>query len=354
MQIGRRAIMVGGTFFLAAATGHIMQNTDAFGARLRTTTSMAVPDGLILASLTSASTQTSPSPATPSNGATVALSAAVLRSVPDFPDLPAIEPLPLRATTQLATRLSDVTSDYIRPETLADREYDTYGIACAEPALTLTPLKSAMLGMALTAPCHPNEIVRISHAGMAFAAMTDDRGSFSATIPALAAQGEVSVHLEHGRDLSASRLVPDLGSVSRVALSTRGTAGLHLNAYINGAANGGPGHIRPDNIGLPTLGLGGFLVNLGDPTLAQPMLAEVFTVAAIKLAPRTEVVATVEPENCGHDVLGTIFTQQGTVLPTTGAISVAMPDCDALGDLVVMDMGRALTTVALASAQNQP
>ena len=121
MQIGRRAIMVGGTFFLAAATGHIMQNTDAFGARLRTTTSMAVPDGLILASLTSASTQTSPSPATPSNGATVALSAAVLRSVPDFPDLPAIEPLPLRATTQLATRLSDVTSDYIRPETLAGR-----------------------------------------------------------------------------------------------------------------------------------------------------------------------------------------------------------------------------------------
>ena len=31
----RRIIMAGTTFFLAAATGHVMQNGDAIGAKLR-------------------------------------------------------------------------------------------------------------------------------------------------------------------------------------------------------------------------------------------------------------------------------------------------------------------------------
>ena len=222
MQIGRRAMMAVGTFFLAAATGHMMQNADAISARLRGTAGVAAPDGLVLASLTSASATTGPSPATAPDGTTAALAAAVGRSLPDFP---AMDPKPLHADTRLAARLSDVKSGYIRPETMADREYDTFGRVCAEPALTLTHLKPAMLGLALTAPCHPNEPLRISHAGMSFTAMTDDHGSYTTTIPALAAKGEISVHLDRGRDLTAARLVPDLGSVSRIALATRGAAG---------------------------------------------------------------------------------------------------------------------------------
>ena len=354
MQIGRGSIMVAGTFFLAAATGHVMQNADAISARLRGTASAVSSEGLLQASLISASTETSQAAATaPDQGAAV-VAAAVRRSVPDFPDLPAVNPKPLVTNTRLAARLGEVKSDYTRPETMADREYNTFGLVCAKPALSLVHLKPAMLGLALTAPCHPSEPVRISHAGMSFTGMTDDKGGYTATIPALAAKGEVSVHLDSGRDLTAARLVPDLGSVARIALATRGTTGLHLSALIKDAEFGGPGHIHPENPGLPTLGLGGFLTRLGDPTLAQPVLAEVFTAPANKPDSHIEIVATVEAGNCGHDVLGTTFSQNGTVLPTTGAISFAMPECDALGEVLVMDMVRATTAVAMANAQSQP
>ena len=35
MQIGRRVLTIGTTFFLAAATGHVMQNGDTIGERMR-------------------------------------------------------------------------------------------------------------------------------------------------------------------------------------------------------------------------------------------------------------------------------------------------------------------------------
>lgn len=352
MQIGRRSIMVAGTFFLAAATGHVMQNADAINARLHGTAPIAQPEGLVQASLISASTETRQAAATaPEQGAAV-IAAAVGRALPDFPDLPAVDPEPLPTHTWLAARLGEVTSDTVRPETMADRDYDSFGLVCAEPALSLVHLEPALLGLALTDPCHPGELVRISHAGMSFTGMTDDQGGYTATIPALAATGEVSVHLDSGRDLTAARLVPDLGSVARIALATRGPTGLHLSALLKGAEFGGPGHIHPENPGLPTLGLGGFLTRLGDPTLAQPVLAEVFTAPASKSDSQIEIVATVEAGNCGHDVLGTTFSQNGTVLPTTGAISFAMPDCDALGEVLVMNMVGA--TTAVTNAQSQP
>ncbi len=350
MQIGRRAIMVTGTFFLAAATGHVMQNGDAISARLRGAALVAAPEGLVLTSLTSASTETGASAAV-APGAAAALAKAVSRSVPDFPEFPAIRPATLGSDMRFAARVNDTLSDYQRPETLADREFDAYGLVCAEPAVTLTHRQPAMLELALTAPCHAAETLRISHAGMSFAVMTDDKGSYRGTIPALAAKGEVTLRLARGADLTAARLVPDLGAVRRFAIAARGPSGLHLNAYLNGAVAGDDGHIRPDNPGLPAPGSGGFLTGLGDAGLPQPMLAEVFTSPANTPAARIEVVAAVGGGNCGRDVLGTTFTADGTVVPQTGAISFAMPGCDALGDLLVMDVSQAATAVALASAQ---
>ena len=54
MQIGRRTIMVAGTFFLAAATGHMMQSGLLAGSRLVSGGQDGVVGELTQASLTSA------------------------------------------------------------------------------------------------------------------------------------------------------------------------------------------------------------------------------------------------------------------------------------------------------------
>jgi len=346
MQIGRRTIMAAGTFLLAAATGHVMQNGSAIEAKLRGSILHADQNAVTDASLTSADGAPAALPA-----AAIADPEAIARALPTLPDFPGANPRPLASDTGLALRISRSGPDLTRPATAADREYDTFGQLCAEPELTLTPLRSALLGLAFSAPCHANERIEISHAGLAFAVRTDAEGRFSTTIPAMAASGAVTMRPERGPALHAAEVVADLGAVNRFALSTRGQAGLHLNAYPQASADDGTGPLRPNSPGLPTLGHGGFLTLLGDPTLDRPMLAEIVTTPANQPHPRSEIIATVDGANCGRDLLATTFTLQGSVLPTPGAVSFAMPDCSAIGDQLVMDVDMAATAVAMASAQ---
>jgi hypothetical protein len=343
--------MAAGTFLLAAATGHVMQNGSTIGAHLLGL-EKSKNSGLVQASLTSASTEgTAPAPEA-NTAAAKQLALAVAQAMPDLPDLPRIEPLPLLTKVRLVSRASAPDALPVRVPTMADREYDALGQVCADPSLVLTYVAPAMIGTIVSAPCHPNETLRISHAGMSFSVRSNDKGYYFTIIPALAAKGEVTVRFEHGKDLHGARVIPDLGSVVRFAVNTRDQAGLHVNAYVDGAVAGDAGHIRPDNPGLPTLALGGYLTRLGAQDADLPMLAEIFTAPANRPRSRIEVVADVTPDNCGRDVLGTTFSLSGSVLPDAGAVSFAMPDCDAVGGILVMDVDRAATVAAFASAQN--
>lgn len=341
MRIGRRTVMAAGIVFLAAATGHLMQNADTIVSRLR-------GDGAITqASLTSA---TAERPAARSAPGAAALAGAVRAALPDFPDLPGLQPPELGSRIRLAARVDEVMADYAPPMAAVLNEYDTYGQVCAKPRLALTHLRPAMIGLALDAPCHAGETVTISHAGLSFSAVTDAAGRFAATVPALAAGGAVAVRFDTGADLAGGVLIPDLGSVSRFALVTRGQRGLHLNAFVKGAGFGEAGHLRPGNPGLPTLGLGGYMTVLGRPDLPAPRLAEVFTQSSRRASARVVLVADVEPGNCGRDLLGTVFAAQSTVVPVSGAVTFAMPGCEAVGDQLALDIGAA--TFAPVAARN--
>ena len=349
MRIERRATTAAVSFFLAAATGHVMQNGKAISAHLFGVEPSAV-SGLTEASLTSASTEGVPSRTAVEPAADGQLAAAVAAAIPDFPDLPRIDPLPLLTKVRLVSRTDDALA--LAAPSMADREYDAFGQLCAAPKFTLMNVAPAMLAATLTAACHPNETLKVSHAGLTFSVRSDDKGHFSAMIPALAAKGEVTISFEHGPELRAAQVVPDLGSVSRFAVNTRGQAGLHLNAYIAGEGLGEAVHIRPDAPGLQTLEFGGFLTMLGDRNAERPLLAEVFTAPANRPQARVEVVADVTPDNCARDILGTTLSLNGSVLPTAGAVSFAMPDCDGVGGVLVMDAGQPAVTAAMASAEN--
>lgn len=379
MQIKRRAITVGTTFFLAAATGHVMQNGDAISARLRGTNAVEQP---VLASvettagvLASASSATSAPAATPTMEpaaaeATVPAAApapivapapdmleaiidvAASRSVPGLPDLPAAEPKPLVAATllaALAARLDGLDKGYVRPETAADVNYSVFGIACADSALTLDATARAMLRLTLSAPCFPNERVVISHSGLTFATATDKAGDLDLMLPALDAEAKVDVRIGTEEVMSATHDVIGLDALSRIAVQWEGAEGFHLSAFENGAAFGAPGHVSAARPRDRATSDGGFLTILGDPAVDRPMLAEVYTAPAATRVDEVVIEAEVSAATCGRALDGAALRMAPGAAVESEPLSLAMPGCDAVGDFLMLSLGPvAVAPVAVA------
>ncbi|MCY1126714.1 hypothetical protein OU426_07615 [Frigidibacter sp. RF13] len=290
-------------------------------------------------------------PAPAQDGAAeTALAANLRQSLPDFPDLPTPALTPQANIVRVVARATSANDVAVPDLSAVTREYDAYGVACAEPTLKLVKLRTAMLGLSLSAPCHAGEVVRVSHASLTFAARLSATGTYATTIPALGTAGAVEVTMERGIRLEQVIPVPDIGTVVRIALQLRGQDGLHLNALANGAAFDAPGLIAPATPGHPSLGRGGYLTRLGDPTLDDPLLAEVLTLPASADAARPMLVVEVGAANCARDLLVTVATAEGRAVPRTGAVSFSMPDCDAAGQRLALDASTFLTRQLAANS----
>ena len=362
MQIKRRAITVGTTFFLAAATGHVMQNGDAISARLLGADN---PEQPVLASvemtagvLASAPASAPLPPAKPAAAETAAPEAAppavatpapylpdaildvtAARSVPGLPDLPAAEPKPLVAGTLLAARLERLDKGYVRPETAADANYSVFGIACGDSTLSLEATARAMLRVTLSAPCFPNERVVISHSGLTVAVATDKAGDLDLMLPALAAEATVNVRIGTEEVMSATHDVTGLDALSRVAVQWEGAEGFHLSAFENGAAFGMPGHVSATQPRDRATSDGGFLTVLGDPAVDHPMLAEVYTAPVATRVDDIVVEAEVSAATCGRALDGAMLRMAPGATVQSEPLSFAMPGCDAVGDFLMLSLG---------------
>ena len=180
MQIGRRTIMVAGTFFLAAATGHMMQSGLLAGSRLVYGEQDGVVGELTQASLTSAGGSGDVTPDVAAGDL-----AGERLSVPVFPELPKLEPIPLVSGDRFASRTDGNQSDADWPRTAATPEYDNFGQPCTEPGMVLALSAPAMIDVSVTSSCHANERIVISHAGLGFAGMTDEKGRYHTVVPAM-------------------------------------------------------------------------------------------------------------------------------------------------------------------------
>lgn len=190
----------------------------------------------------------------------------------------------------------------------------------------------AMIGLTLLAPCHPEQRVVLRHAGLAVTGKTSASGALFAAIPALTAAAEVEAAFASGEEATASLAVPDFQSVRRFAVQWQDADAFQLHAFENGAGYDQPGHISASYTG--KLGESGLLTLLGDATTDLPLLAEVYTFGPDKTA---EIVleAAVTETTCGREILGeTILAQDGSVDVTD--LTLAMPGCDAIGDILVL------------------
>lgn len=340
--MNRRVLRGGATFLLALATGHLMQNGTAIAELLGkgrdpvvASTQAAAPTAIVEGSVMELSADTELPVAD--------------TSLPAIPELPSAEGSPLIGGSALAARMVKVERGYSRLKSAADADYNAFGLTCADAALSLVPAPYGLVDVRLAAPCHPNERVTLALGGLTVTYATDAEGSLSVTVPALDQNTRIGAAFATGDSAAAVLNVPEATAIRRVAVGWAGVKGFGLNAYENAAAFGSAGHIRAEAPGAPGADDRGYMMLLGDAGVADPLLALVYTAPSDGSDARLEIEAQVTAATCARPLSGTAVMLAGGT-HSVSDVSLAMPGCDALGDLVVMDVTSALRApVAQAS-----
>lgn len=206
-------------------------------------------------------------------------------------------------------------------------------------SLDLVEKPAAIVSITLLAPCHPNERVVLRHGGLAVTGRTTITGALFTDLPALESAATVEAYFADGSRAKAEIAMPELTALRRFGVQWQANDSFQLNAFENGATYGDPGHISATAPHAPVAGLppkGGFLTLLGDPSVENPLLAEVYTYPADPAAnPEVFVEAAVTDKTCGRELIGeTLTTTAGSTFVTD--LTLAMPECDAIGDYLVL------------------
>jgi hypothetical protein len=222
------------------------------------------------------------------------------------------------------------------PVTGSPLEFSPLGLPCGFD-LAAEPMPGAMIALDVSAPCHPDTVVTVSHSGLTFTARTGVVGLLTLDLPALERAASVSVRLEDGTERSLSLDVPDLDRFERVALAFPGTLGMELHALEGGAAWMSVGHVRPGAPRAPEAAEAddGFLTLLGDTDAPAPLLAQVYTRPVSGDAAAVTVDAPITEATCGSVADAHLLHSLGGRLEET-RLGFTYPGCDAVGDTLVL------------------
>ncbi|MDJ0826310.1 MAG: hypothetical protein QNJ16_12470 [Rhodobacter sp.] len=289
------------------------------------------PEPVILAAVTEAA------PAAPRTS---------LAPVPDMPRPPAdaLAPAPLPETgIGLAKRMASTAEPAAAPAAVEpDAKRNEFGLTCGV-ILSAAEKPGGMVNLMLTAPCRGDEPITVRHDDLAFTARTNHLGTFAALIPALTREAAFTVAFADGTDSETQLNVPSADAVDRVVLQTAGETGLQIHALEFGAGYDTAGHVWAGQPRDPAAALntgGGFITQLGDPSLDDAQMAEVYTFPAdartrdgvVRLSVETEVTAY----NCGKEVGGRTLQRQADGSIKAVTLTLSMPDCDAIGEFLVL------------------
>jgi hypothetical protein len=290
-------------------------------AKLPTT---AAPVATRQATLGALPAQNPPSMAKPLAETLTTVSPATTPSAP----LPSDPPKVVATTEPPASIVPKTMEPLLQPQDDCAREMD------------LAVISDAIIEITLLAPCNPNERLVVRHDGMAITAKTTATGSAFLQIPALNATGDVRLRFADATEINGAIPVPDMATMRRFAVEWMANDTFELHAFENGAGYGMPGHISATNPGKLPLAAkpeGGYLMILGEAEVVQPMLAEVYTYPQDKTVPtEVSVEAEVSVTTCGREILGEVLSSQGGIA-TVSDLALAMPDCTALGDVLVLN-----------------
>ncbi len=198
--------------------------------------------------------------------------------------------------------------------------------------LTANSTRGANIVVDVMAPCKPAQMVTIDHAGLAFSVLTDQQGAARVTIPALEANAGVSVQFTDGSRASTNVSVQDVDSMVRVGLSWENGMDLNLNANEFGNASQVSAQ-SPRSYRTARLQGGGYLVQLGDPTLAGGKQAEVYSIPVARQQ-RGTIALSVVLDNptamCGRSILAKTVRSRTGQSARMSSIRFTVPACGGL------------------------
>ena len=271
---------------------------------------------------------------------------------------PALKPEPVRlpkspevapAPVQLAPQVPEVVPP-ARPAMVKDAAPAVPApveklaeVAVVDPcptSLDLSLSENAIIGVTLISACHPNERVTLKHAGLVVTGKTTLTGAIFADMPALTQSAKVEVMFKDGTTISSSIEVPEITNYRRFAVQWQASDVFLLHGFENGAGYNEAGDINMANPNRPASGMpatSGFLSVLGDSTTENALLAEVYTYPSNTTTKADVIVeAPVTETTCGREMLGeTLLSIGGKV--TSNELTVSMPECDAIGDYLVLN-----------------
>jgi hypothetical protein len=216
--------------------------------------------------------------------------------------------------------------------------------AACEIIADARPMAAAMVNLTLDAACLPNERITIHHSGMIFTQTTSSTGSLNINVPALSETAVFVFAFGNGDGAVAQAKVEDLADFDRMVLQWKEAAGFQMHAFEFGAGYDDAGHVwsgNPRDMASAITGAGGFVTLNGDIDAAAPMLAEVYTFPVDSEGHDGSVVLTVEAEvtnaNCGQEIEAQTLELNSNDSIRTRDLTLAVPDCDALGSFLVLN-----------------
>lgn len=311
MDLKRRIAGVAAVAAIALGAGHLVQSRSAGKAPAERPAAQLREKPKAVQTVAAGPEATAPAPAPTPDPAL----AAITPAVPVAPPAPApVETAPVLAEVPAA--LPDCTA-----------------------TLDLVPEPRAMIGVTLLARCHENERVILQHAGLAVTAMTTASGALFTGLPGLETEAKVTAVFVDGSRVEAQVSLPDLAALRRFGVQWQGDDAFQLHAFEGGAAYGQPGDLSAANPRTPSEALKagqGYITLLGDPAAPAPLLAEIYTFPADPAAKADVVVeAGVSKATCGREILGETLASLGGKATVT-ELTLAMPECDAVGDYLVL------------------
>ena len=221
-------------------------------------------------------------------------------------------------------------------------------VQCAAPSLALAEGKAGMIDVTFDAPCLGATMITVRQSGVSFKAETTPEGHYRVAMPALMDAPAVEIGMEDGEALTRTISLSKPLDGQRIAVSWGGVTEISLNAYEYGAAFGGAGHVRASAARAPETTLGGYMVRLGDESLMQPQIAEIYVAPAGLSDVRFDLEAQVSAATCNQDLTAAITRVRGGIAEPDEAVTLAMPDCEVLGGAIVMPLPEDDITLAMA------
>ncbi len=181
------------------------------------------------------------------------------------------------------------------------------------------------------------------HSGLEFADATNSDGGYSVEIPALHENTPYIVLFSDGRSVAATTLMLTLDGYERAVIMWNGAPNLHVHAREIGAEFGDLGHVWADAARDPGVGVwaeGGFLIQLGNPDVFQPRLAEVYSFPFDRVpgegAVQLIVEVAVTDQSCGTEITAKSMQLSGEGVVSSTDVSLEIPGCDRENGFLVL------------------